>query len=124
MNSTILGGNRQKTSGNFSDSQKSDKFYLEYNALLQPIHFSNVELSSSQPKNTGLRGQGPESFILLCNYWIKLGKFLSLLLSSLSFRKVLDKNVSSYIIQAADFEYIPLACSSLILHVSRLNAFI
>lgn len=39
MNSTILGWNRKKTSGNFSDSQKSDKLYLEYSVLQQPIHF-------------------------------------------------------------------------------------
>lgn len=74
MNSTIVGGNRQKTSGNFSDSQKSDKLYLEYSFLLQPIHFWNTELSSSQPENTGLTRQGPRAFILLCDDWIALSK--------------------------------------------------
>lgn len=28
-----------KNSGNFSDSQKSDKLYLEYSVLQQPIRF-------------------------------------------------------------------------------------
>lgn len=59
MNSTIVGGNSQKTSGGFSDSQKSDKFYLEYNGLVEPIHFlKNVELSqkilAEEAKNQGL----------------------------------------------------------------------
>lgn len=104
-------GNKQKTSGNFSDSQKSDKFYLEYNAVLQPIHFLNIELSSSQPKNIGSRGQGPGPFIVLCKYSVKVGKFLSpLLLSSISFRK--GKNASSYLIWVTELKHLPLACSS------------
>lgn len=111
MNSTIVEGNRQKNSGNFSDSQKPDKLHLEYNALLQPIHFLNTELSSSQAKNTGWRGQEPGSFTVPCNYWIKLGKFLSsLLLSSFRFRK--GENASPYLTWGAEFKCLPLACSS------------
>lgn len=108
MNSTIVEGNRQKTSGNFSDSQKSGKFYLEYNALLQPIHFLDVELSSSQPKNTGWGGQEPGSSTVLCNYWIKLGKFLSSLLVPSPSERV---NVSPYLTWVAEFKLL-LACSS------------
>ena len=62
--------------------------------LLQPTHFLNIELSSSQPNSTVLRGQGPRSFILLCNYWKMLGKLLSSLFLSSFPLKVLARHVS------------------------------
>lgn len=107
-------GNRQKTSGNFSDFQNSDKLYLEDTTLLQPTHFLNIELSSSQPNSTVLRSQGPRSFILLCNYWQALGKLLSSRFFGSFPLKVLAKHVSFLnITQAAEFKYLPVSTSSL-----------
>lgn len=112
MNSTIVGWNKKKTSGNFSDSQKSDKLYLEYSVLQQPIHFFKHRTEFQPDKEHQLEKVLKQGCSLHSNYWPTLGKFLSfLLLSSFTF-KVLAKNDFSHFSRAAEFKHLPLACSS------------